>query len=86
MILDYLLTLFDNMGMTFIDILPFTSAPDFFYTTLPEIFQKIMTFNDYLPIYELAGTVLICLTTSFAWKLLKVVASAIPFININLGA
>lgn len=86
MILDYLLTLFDRLGLTIVDVLPFTAAPDFFYTTLPEIFQKIMIFNDYLPIYEISGTVLICLVTTFAWKLLKIVASAIPGLHINLGA
>ena len=57
-------------------------APDFFTTTIPEIFQKIMIFNDYLPIYQMAGTVLICLGTTFAWKLVKVVAS----FAIDLGA
>lgn len=83
MILYYILLFFDTLQMGFVDIIPAVSSPEFLVVYMPQIIEKIVAFNDYLPITEAFQTVIACLLGTLAWKILKVVLGVV---NINLGS
>ena len=55
----------------------------FWSTYVPQIIDKIMSFNDYLPIIETFVTVVFCLTCTLVWKIAKIV---LGIVQVNLGA
>ena len=83
MILDYVLGIIDNIKLAFANYIPMFTMPGFWSTYIPEILQKIMDFNDYLPIFETFVTVIFCLSFTLVWKILKVV---LGIVQINLNA
>ncbi len=83
MILDFLLGFFDRMSFSFVDWVPSFGMPGFWTQYIPQIFDRIMDFNDYLPIIEAIQTVVFCLVCTLTWKLAKVI---LGIVNIHLGA
>lgn len=69
--------------MGFIDIIPVINSPRFYTEYMPQIIEKIVAFNDYLPITEAFQTVIACIAGTLVWKILKVVLGVV---NVHLGA
>ncbi len=83
MIFHFVLSFIDIIKMAFIDWIPVVDNPTFFAEELPAIMDKIMLFNDYLPIVECTEVISYLLLTTLGWKLIKIV---VGIVNINLGA
>lgn len=83
MIFHYILSFFDNIKLGFANWIPSFGMPGFWSENVPIIIDKIMSFNDYLPIVECFQTIIFLLATTLTWKLAKIV---LGIVNINLGA
>lgn len=83
MISHYILNFMDSIKLSFINWVPSFGLPGFWSENVPQIIDKIMSFNDYLPIIECIQTIIFCIATTLAWKLAKIV---LGIVNINLGA
>ena len=83
MILDYFLGITDSIKLAFANSIPFFGLPGFWSSYIPELIQKIMDYNDYLPIMEAIVTVIFCLTFTLSWKIVKIVLGVV---QVNLGA
>lgn len=77
------LSFVDIIKKAFIDWIPFIENPTFLTNDLPAIMDKIMLFNDYLPIVECIEIITYLLLTTLGWKIIKIV---VGIVNINLGA
>lgn len=83
MIFHYFLSFTDSVKMAFVNWVPSFGMPGFWSENVPPIIDKIMSFNDYVPIVECIQTVVFCLSATLVWKIAKVV---LGIVNINLGA
>lgn len=83
MLLYYFLNFIDNLKLAFANWIPLFGTPGFWTTYVPQIIDKIMSFNDYLPIIETFITVVFCLTCTLVWKIAKIV---LGIVQVNLGA
>lgn len=83
MVFYTILKIINVIKMAFIDWIPAVENPTFFTEQLPIIMDRIMLFNDYIPIVECIEVVTYLLLTTLGWKIIKVV---VGIVNINLGA
>lgn len=83
MIVHYILLFTDALKMAFINWTPSFGMPGFWSTYLPQIVEKIIVFNRYLPIVEALETVVFCIGCTLAFKIAKIV---LGIVQVNLGA
>ena len=74
---------FDSILFALISMIPTFETPAWFETQLPDVLFRIASFNWYLPIYETVSVVLILISFTFSWKIVKI---ALNFVHIDLNS